>query len=286
MKTTHALAVQNSRADGFTQTDLLAIMITAGMLGALLLPALAATKPDSQAFRCLENQRQLVRAWQMYAQDNNGKLAPNGNEATQASSSPHDPVYQGADLQWCPGRVDPSAPAGWPTNAAFLQAGCIYPYVKTVTVYRCPADHSTALVYGTQLPRCRSISMNGWMNPIEIWDTSANGRVFRKEGDLGLMGPANIWLLMDENPYSINDAMMAEFPPAGPTAAANLNWVDYPATYHNGGSGMSFCDGHAEIRKWTDPVVLNMRIEGPVSLPATAGNGDLAWLQAHATRGE
>lgn len=285
MKTTYSLAVQKARADGFTLIDLLAILITCGILGALLLPALAATKPDSQAFQCLENQRQLVRAWQMYAQDNHGKLAPNGNESTQGSSA-NDPMYQGAYVQWCPGRMDSDAPAGWPTNADFLKAGCIYPYVKTVTVYRCPADHSTALVYGKLEPRIRSISMNGWMNPINIWDTSANGRVFRKESDLGLMGPANIWLFVDENPFSINDAMMAEYPPAGPTAATNLNWVDYPATYHNGGSGISFCDGHAEIKKWTDPVVLNMRTAGPISLPATADNGDLPWLQAHATRGE
>jgi prepilin-type processing-associated H-X9-DG protein len=285
MKTTYSLEVKKARADGFTLIDLLAILITFGILGALLLPALAATKPDSQAFQCLENQRQLVRAWQLYAQDNNGKLAPNGNEGTQASSSPYDPVYQGAFLQWCPGRVDTSAPAGWPTNADFLKAGCIYPYVETVTVYRCPADHSTAVVYGKLEPRCRSISMNCWINPINIWDLGADGRTFRKESDLGLMGPANIWLFVDENPYSINDAYFGVYPPTGPTGGGDLSWVDYPATYHNGGSGISFCDGHAEIRKWTDPVLLNIT-EYPSTMPATAGNGDLGWLQSHATRHE
>jgi prepilin-type processing-associated H-X9-DG protein len=77
---------------------------------------------------------------------------------------------------------------------------------------------------------------------------------------------------------------MAEYPPPGPTGGANLSWVDYPATYHNGANGMAFCDGHAQIRKWTDPVVLNMRTEDPSSLPATAGNNDLAWLQNLTTR--
>ncbi|MGA2243897.1 MAG: hypothetical protein ABSH48_02765 [Verrucomicrobiota bacterium] len=283
MKTTCARADQNPRADGFTLTDLLAIIVICGILGALLLPALAGTKPNSQAFQCLENQRQLARAWQMYAQDNNGNLAPNGDESAQPTS-PTDTTSP-YSIQWCPGRMDFGGPAGGPTNTAWIEEGCIYPYVKTVTVYRCPADHSTALEFGQQEARVRSISMNAWINPYNIWNGSVNGLIFRKENDLGLMGSANIFLLVDENPYSINDAYFAEYPPPVPPAGPDLNWVDYPASYHNGGSGISFCDGHAQIKKWTDAAVLNVRYPDPPALPATLGNADLPWLQAHSTAG-
>jgi prepilin-type processing-associated H-X9-DG protein len=281
MKTTCSPGVPRNRADGFTLTDLLAIVFTIGVLGALLVPALAGTKPNSQAFQCLENQRQLVRAWQMYAQDYQGNLARNGNESAQPTSVT-DTTSQYAS-QWCPGRQD-NGVASQAVDPAWIRLGCIYPYVKSVTLYRCPADVSTAFVFGQMLPRTRSISMNGWVGPYDAYTTS--GRTFYKESDLGIMGPASLFLLMDESPYSINDGFMTGYPPPVSPGAPNLIWVDYPATYHNGGAGISFCDGHAQIKKWTDPVVLNMKSPTPVNMPATPGNADLPWLQALSTRGK
>ena len=57
---TRLSAFKTSRHDGFTLIELLVVGATVGMLALLLLPALAATKPDSQSFQCLENERQLV----------------------------------------------------------------------------------------------------------------------------------------------------------------------------------------------------------------------------------
>jgi len=284
MKTPRAISFEKTNNDAFTLIDLVAVVLISGILGALLLPALASTKPNSQAFQCVENQRQLARGWQMYAQDNDGRLARNGDEGSQPIS-PADTTSAHAS-QWCPGRVDAGAPNITDlTNILWIKAGCIYPYVNQPGVYRCPADVSTATIFGHQLLRVRSISMNAWIGPYNIWNPSVNGRIFYKESDLGVMGAANVWLFMDENPYSINDGCMAEFTPPGPTTAANLTWVDYPASYHNGGAGISFCDGHAQIRKWTDATVLNLRTLNPPSMPSNPQNcPDLPWLQAHTTR--
>ena len=38
-----------------------------------------------------------------------------------------------------------------------------------------------------------------------------------------------------------------------PDQPAQRYIVDYPASYHNGTSGFSFADGHAEIKKWGAP---------------------------------
>jgi prepilin-type processing-associated H-X9-DG protein len=183
---------------------------------------------------------------------------------------------------------DGGAPTTDPTNTALIAAGCIFPNVKQAGVYHCPADISTTLIYGRTMPRARSMSMNAWLAPVnnDIWDGQPNsGLIMHKESDLGVMGAVNIWLMMDENPYSINDAYMAEYPPRGPTTAQQLSWVDYPATYHNGAGGITFCDGHAQIKKWTDPVVLHMKNPNATAMPATANNGDLPWLQNLTTRG-
>ena len=85
-------------------------------------------------------------------------------------------------------------------------------------------------------------------------------------------GPANLWLLLDENPYSINDAYFLDFP-------SDTGWVDCPASYHNGACGISFCDGHAQIKKWTDRVVLNWRSTGQSpNDPVGTLTPDLRWF--------
>ncbi|HUC86471.1 MAG TPA: type II secretion system protein [Candidatus Acidoferrales bacterium] len=270
--------------NGFTLTELLVVLATLSVLAMLLVPALASTKPHSQAIQCLDNERRLALAWQMYAQDNRGKLAPNGDEAAQPTS-PTDPTLETSNLQWCPGVMEFGAQDNGPTNTALIMAGCIYPYVKAVGVYRCPADVSTTLIYGRLLPRVRSVAMNCWLNPLNIWNASANGRAFRTDSDLGVLGAANVWLVMDENPYGIDDAYMAEYPPPGPGGPARLYWVEYPAAYHNGAAGISFCDGHVMLKKWTDQTVLSLRSQSPPNMPPNPANcPDLPWLQSVSTR--
>jgi prepilin-type processing-associated H-X9-DG protein len=62
-------------------------------------------------------------------------------------------------------------------------------------------------------------------------------------------GPANTFVIMDENPYSINDAMISI--PAF-AAAGSTYLVDYVSPDHNGASGISFADGHVIMHKWQD----------------------------------
>ena len=73
-------------------------------------------------------------------------------------------------------------------------------------------------------------------------------------------GPANTFVIMDENPYSINDTSIAI--PAAATPG-NTYIIDYPAGYHNAGAAISFADGHVLVHKWLDartytPVVLGL----------------------------
>jgi prepilin-type processing-associated H-X9-DG protein len=116
--------------------------------------------------------------------------------------------------------------------------------------------------------------MNAWINPSAAayadYQEGKGYRVYRKTGDLSVPGPAGLWLLLDENPYSINDAYFLDVP-------TDPGWVDCPACYHNGACGISFCDGHAQIKQWRDPVVLNWRQGGNPSGSGTR-SADLLWF--------
>jgi len=75
MQTSEPLsAAQPSRSRAFTLVELLVIVGVLAVLGLCLLPALARTTPDTRAFQCLNNHRQLTRAWRLYSDDNNERF--------------------------------------------------------------------------------------------------------------------------------------------------------------------------------------------------------------------
>jgi prepilin-type processing-associated H-X9-DG protein len=120
--------------------------------------------------------------------------------------------------------------------------------------------------------------MNSWFNPINPWTETA-GKVIRKTTDMTVVAPANTWVTIEENSDSINDGWFV-VNVARSTAQASLRWVDYPASYHNNAGGLSFADGHAEIKKWKDTTVLKV----PAGSPRTASSaGDLQWLAERTT---
>jgi type II secretory pathway pseudopilin PulG len=63
--------------NGFTLVELCAVMAAMVLLGTVLLPALAGTRTGTEAFQCMNNERQIILGWQMYAADNQGVLAQN-----------------------------------------------------------------------------------------------------------------------------------------------------------------------------------------------------------------
>ncbi|MBN9690057.1 MAG: prepilin-type N-terminal cleavage/methylation domain-containing protein, partial [Verrucomicrobia bacterium] len=61
---------------GFTLIELLMVIAIIAVLAALLLPALARARQQARNIPCVNNQRQLHLAWQLYA-DDTGRLPRN-----------------------------------------------------------------------------------------------------------------------------------------------------------------------------------------------------------------
>jgi prepilin-type N-terminal cleavage/methylation domain-containing protein/prepilin-type processing-associated H-X9-DG protein len=256
-------------ARGFTLVELLVVIVVTAMLVALVAPALAMSKDRGQGARCLDNLRQLTAAWLAYTSDNRGKLVPNGDENSQPAS-PTDPsgLPGGANVQWCPGRQDTAAelsPANSPKNVGYewIKVGLIYPYVGNVSAYHCPADTGSSSSFGLSYPHVRSVSMNAWLGPIFPFNNVTTVESYYKDSDLVRPGPAQLFVFLDESPLSINDGSFICEPGVE-------QWIDCPAAYHNGGSGLSFADGHAEIKRWTDQTVLT-EWASPLILPGNPG---------------
>jgi prepilin-type processing-associated H-X9-DG protein len=107
-------------------------------------------------------------------------------------------------------------------------------------------------------------------------------RVFRRLSDITDPPPDRAWVFMDEREDSINDGLFqTNLKARGKLAKI----VDYPASYHNLAAGLSFADGHAQIKRWIDrrttPALRpNQALQLDVMSP---DNPDVAWLQDHSS---
>ena len=222
---------------GFTLIELLVVIASIALLAVTLLPALAGTRQNSQVIGCLANQRQLAAAWIMYAEDHRDYLVPNRGLDNQDPNlnqpDPQtDPTLQpgGQYSDWCPGNMQVAGCAA--RYPLWIQAGLLYPYIKSRTVYRCPADHSLVprtAPFSARLSAQRTYSMNCWVGsynqqtyaPVN-WSPSGGNTcayiVFIKQSDMVRPGPSKTWVFARRSPIGIDDGYFA----VDPTASHHL----------------------------------------------------------------
>jgi len=280
-----------STTKGFTLIELLVVIAIIALLLAILLPSLQAVKRLAASANCLSNQRTLVTAWIMYADDYDGWLVSNlasydndpgnGNDKTAWVFSPKD--FAGNSLAVRP------APPTITDEDRFrgIRAGTLWKYIKDVGAYHCPGDNRRS----TQPPprdcwRSYSISYAFGHIPLDRYA----GKTYQKMHEVENGGLYYVFVEEEHNGsnFGTNEGGWALRGVETPFNANNWRFYDPLASYHLKSSTFGFADGHADRRKWMDKRTLEfiqINKENPATHSGTdtpsPDNEDLRWLIEH-----
>lgn len=204
------------RRDGYTLIEILVVIAVIGVIMGIVLPVFTSIKKKAQQNTCMSNLRQLGLAMQAYSADWDGRLPA----ARIFEGGEGNPYGNWAGCYIYGGKCDPSK-------------GQLYPYVKNISVYKCPTanDADLRLVKGDAKPYPLSYSMNGMLSYQSV---------------SGILAPTRVGLLLHENASTMDDG--------------DFNWMGFagneeegynePSRMHSGGTDILFCDFHVKWQSW------------------------------------
>ncbi len=220
--------MKTSRA--FTLVELLVVIGVIAILAGLLIPVLSRAKDRARRVTCQNNQRQLNLGWQMYADENGGNLASNAW------------AYRGGIVAESPSNSWVTGNAGLDTNDTSITDGSIFPFVKGIECYRCPANRS--FVLGTTVPILRTYSLSCYLGGPAADATMYGVVPLSKMSQI--RNTSRSLTFLEEDDSTIDDGHFLY----SPTINA---WLNVPTWAHQNGATLTFADGHGEYWKWRSP---------------------------------
>ena len=268
------------RQKAFTLIELLVVIAIIAILAAMLLPALSQSKKKALGIGCISNLKELTLAANVYAGDFQDFIPPNTGGALDA---------------WVPGGTAALNVTALPgaTNTANVTTGFLWPYNKSLGIYRCPGDKD--IVAGASAPRVRNYSMNGMMGANEGFGSDVHPGIMEntKFSMVHNPNPSSASFFVDEQSSasqyttgtSIDDGYFAvDSGGAGSGSGySSAVWRNVVSSRHGNIGQFSFADGHAGFLKWIEPDTHSL--EGTDATSKEINNTDKhqLWLTTYAS---
>lgn len=198
----------SQRRRGFTLIEILVVIGIIVLLSAILFPVFSRARESARSKSCLSNLKQLGLAFQQYTKDA-GRRYPGAAPYQKWGNGGH----------WVGGTTDAGlAENVYPydlktSNHANVEAGSIFPYVRSVSVFSCPSNKYRDEKKVTYSMNCAIGGMH----------------------DVRMRVPSDIILLVDESHN--NDGFFY---------TGSTNSTDAITNVHNGAGNLLFCDGHVK----------------------------------------
>jgi prepilin-type N-terminal cleavage/methylation domain-containing protein/prepilin-type processing-associated H-X9-DG protein len=211
----------------FTLIELLVVIAIIAILMAILMPALRAAKDHARRIHCVANVKTLALAWFMYKDENDDRLV---RGHTGATWQPDDWAHSAQNRQTLELKLEA------------IKTGALFPYVKDVGVYRCPADdrlrHPTQFCY-------RSFSIANGANGETGYPYPPRDHVpATKYSEIKRPGTKYVFVEdIDPRGENVGSWQMRFNPPS---------FTDPVAMWHNEKTTLGFADGHSEMHRWRD----------------------------------
>jgi len=266
---------------------LLVVIAIIAVLTAILVPALSVAKQQAGSSVCLMNEKQLVLAWSMYAEDNDYLLC---GPMTGIPGAPrYDWVGPPRDL--ASGAIKTS---GFVAEEEIrgIETGTLFPYYKKAKLMNCPTDKRSVRMptypgYGGA-GGYRTYSMPYHLNAPTAELTTRYGSAAGSDRLVritDLKNPGSTYILVEENDNRDYNMDAWAFDPY------QFILIDTIAVFHNNVTMFGYADGHAERKTWSDPRTQRWsnEIRDGTRYPDMTGlsdpqNVDIRWLAEHYPR--
>jgi prepilin-type processing-associated H-X9-DG protein len=243
------------------------------ILAAMILPALASAKRKATLATCLNDQKELVLGWKLYADENNDHVV--GANCQAVTDWRVSPAASAFVMPSVPTSYSPAQVNQYLDEQGFKQ-GALSPYCKNPDLLHCPADDRFRSGNWAFCSFSMINGLNGDKN-----GTGGTPNLITKQSQVRRPSDSFVWLEENdprsqsagaysvfENQNSWELVVSGSWPP--PT------WYDGPAAFHQTSATFSYVDGHAQSHKWLDPATILLGNNANGSRPGTCTATTLA----------